>query len=72
MADGFPKIAGMSCSIYLFHFLLLAAFSIKLTPHLIVPGDSLGSLVIQFPTMGFPVLVDCALNYTWVERSFIG
>jgi peptidoglycan/LPS O-acetylase OafA/YrhL len=63
-------IGGMCYSIYLLHFLLIAAF-FKLTRHLIVQGDYLLSLLIQILFTGLPVLLLCAVYYAWVERVFM-
>lgn len=63
-------VGGMCYSIYLLHFLLIAAF-FKVTRRLIIPGDYLASLLVQILFTGVPVLLLCAVFYTCVERVFM-
>ncbi len=63
-------IGGMCYSIYLLHYLLIAAFY-TVTNRLIVSGDYLTSYVIQLVFLGVPVFLLCAVFYIWIERYFM-
>jgi peptidoglycan/LPS O-acetylase OafA/YrhL len=61
-------VGGMCYSIYLFHFVFIAAL-FKGTRHLILArADFVGNLLIQLVVTGIPVLVLCGLFFVLVER----
>lgn len=63
-------IGGMCYSIYLLHYLFIAAV-FRFTRNLVFPSDYFASLLIQILVTGVPALLACVAYFALVERFFM-